>query len=40
MHYYVPYKGQVSETDFKSFYGFKKVFFENKTREQRLYNKP
>ncbi|MEO6549557.1 MAG: glycosyl hydrolase [Ferruginibacter sp.] len=37
MHYYVPFKGQVSEGDFKKFYREKKVIFENKARKQHLY---
>ncbi|MBC7888995.1 MAG: beta-mannosidase [Ferruginibacter sp.] len=40
MHYYAPYKGQVSERDFRSFYKLEKVFFENKTRQQNLYDNP
>ncbi len=39
MHYYVPYKGQVSEADFKKFYGLDKVFFEKKTAKERMYEK-
>ncbi|HEY4148886.1 MAG TPA: glycosyl hydrolase [Chitinophagaceae bacterium] len=39
MHYYVPYKGQVSEADFKKLYGLDKVFFEKKTAKERMYEK-
>ncbi len=39
MHYYAPFKGQVSENDFKAFYNLEKVFFEKKTRKQKLYKK-
>ncbi|MEP7106713.1 MAG: glycosyl hydrolase [Ferruginibacter sp.] len=38
--FYVPYKGQLSEADFKKFSKLEKVFFENKTRRQNLYNNP
>lgn len=37
MHYYVPYKGQISASDFKAFYNLGKLFFEKKTRLQKLY---
>ncbi|MEO6732106.1 MAG: glycosyl hydrolase [Ferruginibacter sp.] len=39
MHYYVPYKGQISEQDFLAFYKMKKMFFEKKAREKKLYKK-
>jgi len=32
-----PYKGQVSETDFKNFYKLDKVFFEKKIKQQKLH---
>lgn len=38
--YYVPYKGQLSAEDFKKFSRLKKIFFENKTRQQKLYGNP
>lgn len=40
IEYYVPYKGQQSAADFKKFSKHKKVFFENKIRQQKLYNIP
>ncbi|MCW3089758.1 MAG: beta-mannosidase [Ferruginibacter sp.] len=40
MHYYVPFRGQVSENDFKKLYRYEKVFFESKTRQQNLYESP
>ena len=40
MHYYAPYKGQVSEPDFKTFFNLDKMFFEKKTSQQNLYKKP
>ncbi len=38
--YYVPYKGQLSAEDFKKFSKLQKIFFENKTRQQKLYGNP
>lgn len=38
--YYVPYKGQLSAEDFKKFSELKKIFFENKARQQKLYGNP
>ena len=37
MHYYVPYKGQVSVQDFMQFSKLDKIFFENKIKAQNLY---
>jgi hypothetical protein len=36
-HYYAPFKGQVSEKDFREFYSLEKVFFEKKTKQLDLY---
>jgi hypothetical protein len=36
-HYYVPFKGQVSEKDFKEFHSMERVFFEKKTKQLNLY---
>lgn len=37
MHYYAPYKGQVSANDFAEFYKLKKTLFEKEINEQKLY---
>lgn len=37
MHYYAPYKGQVSEKDFLDFYKLDKTFFQQAVSEQNLY---
>ena len=37
MHYYVPYKGQVSEADFKKFYDLDRTLFEKEVARERLY---
>ena len=37
MHYYAPYKGQVSEKDFLDFYKLDKTFFQQSVSEQSLY---
>jgi hypothetical protein len=37
MHYYAPYKGQVSETDFVKFYNLEKTVFEKDAANQKLY---
>jgi hypothetical protein len=37
MHYYAPYKGQVSEADFKKFYGMENTLFEKDVNAERLY---
>lgn len=37
-HYYVPYKGQVSESDFIKFHNLDRILFQNKARLQRLYS--
>jgi mannan endo-1,4-beta-mannosidase len=37
MHYYAPYKGQVSERDFKQFYQIPTVIFEKTTQKKNLY---
>ena len=39
MHYYVPYKGQVSAPDFKTFFMLDKVLFEKKANSQNLYSR-
>jgi hypothetical protein len=36
-HYYVPFKGQTSEKDFKKFYSLEGVLFEKKTKQLNLY---
>ena len=40
IEYYVPYTGQRSEADFKKFSQQPKIFFESKTRQQKLYSNP
>lgn len=37
MHYYVPYKGQVSEADFVKFYQMDKTLFEKDAAAEKLY---
>jgi hypothetical protein len=37
IEYYVPYTGQQSAADFKKFSQLKKIFFENKAKQQKLY---
>jgi len=37
--FYVPYNTQVSAKDFKVFSQLPIIFFEAKTRQQKLYNK-
>jgi mannan endo-1,4-beta-mannosidase len=37
MHYYVPYKGQVSEADFKKFYDLDITLFEKEVNAAQLY---
>jgi hypothetical protein len=37
MHYYAPYKGQVSEQDFVKFYNLDKALFEKDVLNERLY---
>ena len=37
MHYYAPYKGQVSEADFKKFYSLDKTLFESDVAKEKLY---
>ena len=37
MHYYVPYKGQVSEKDFIQFYNLDKTLFEKDVNAEKLY---
>ncbi len=39
MHYYAPYKGQVSEKDFVDFYNLDKILFEKKAAKEKLYQK-
>lgn len=39
MHYYAPYKGQVSEKDFVEFYKLDKILFEKEASEFQLYKK-
>jgi mannan endo-1,4-beta-mannosidase len=39
MHYYAPYKGQVSEKDFVDFYNLDKIIFENEAAKEKLYKK-
>jgi len=35
--FYVPYKGQQSADDFKIFSEEKRIFFEHRTKQQKLY---
>jgi len=37
MHYYAPYKENVSAKDFKEFYGLDRTLFEREAKEARLY---
>jgi mannan endo-1,4-beta-mannosidase len=37
IEFYVPYKGQASEQNFKKFYQLKRVLFEKKALAKRLY---
>ena len=37
MHYYVPYKGQLSQTDFINFYNLDKTLFEKEAAAENLY---
>ncbi|WP_017259768.1 glycoside hydrolase family 26 protein [Pedobacter arcticus] len=37
MHYYAPFKGQVSAPDFKKFYKLRKIMFEKKLRRKNIY---
>lgn len=37
MHYYAPFKGQVSAPDFKKFYRHKKMLFEKKLATHKIY---
>ena len=39
MEFYVPYKGQVSATDFKNFSLLDKMIFENMAKQNKLYRK-
>jgi mannan endo-1,4-beta-mannosidase len=39
MHYYAPYKGQVSEKDFVDFYNLDKILFEKDLAKKNIYNK-
>ncbi|MDQ7949899.1 MAG: glycosyl hydrolase [Pedobacter sp.] len=38
MHYYAPFKGQISAVDFKKFYGNPKIGFEKKLAKQKIYS--
>ena len=38
MHYYAPYKGQVSENDFVQFYKLPKTIFEKEAAAEKLYS--
>jgi mannan endo-1,4-beta-mannosidase len=38
MHYYVPFKGQVSEADFKLFYANDKTLFQKEVSQFKIYN--
>ena len=40
MHYYGPFKGQLSEADFKKFYQLKNVIFEKTLRSKNIYQLP
>ncbi len=37
MHYYAPYKGQVSQNDFMKFYNSDKTYFEKDAAKEKLY---
>lgn len=37
MHYYAPYKGQVSEQDFMKFYSMERTLFEKDVNKEKLY---
>ena len=37
MHYYAPYKGQVSEKDFVNFYNLDQILFEKEAAKAKLY---
>ncbi len=37
MHYYAPYRGQASATDFKKFYQIPSIIFEKTTQKKNLY---
>jgi mannan endo-1,4-beta-mannosidase len=37
MHYYAPYKGQISEKDFINFYKLDKILFEKEAKKENLY---
>ena len=37
MHYYAPYKGQVSEADFRKFAALERVMFEKEAFNEQLY---
>lgn len=39
MHYYAPYKGQVSEKDFVDFYNLDNILFEKEAAKEKLYKK-
>lgn len=38
-HYFVPYPGQISENDFKTFYKTPKVIFQKELTKENIYNK-
>ena len=39
-HYYLPYKGQVSEDDFKKFYNYERTLFQKDLSKINLYQQP
>lgn len=39
MHYYAPYKGQVSEKDFLDFYNLDQILFEKDLAKEKIYTK-
>jgi mannan endo-1,4-beta-mannosidase len=39
MHYYAPYKGQISEKDFIDFYNLDRILFEKEAAKENLYQK-
>ena len=39
MHYYAPFKGQISEKDFVDFYNLDKILFEKDAAKEKLYKK-
>jgi mannan endo-1,4-beta-mannosidase len=38
MHYFAPYKGQVSADDFRKFYKMNRTLFEKDAKKEKLYS--